>query len=90
MLSTSLNEFAAWLLGNRVSLSYGQIRVVVSLVSAAGFCLFVRYWLKDTVERLFAQLSTRSCSLLLTYPCVSLLVLFIGTRSEERRVGKEC
>lgn len=81
VLSTSLNEFAAWLLGNRVSLSYGQIRVVVSLVSAAGFCLFVRYWLKDTVERLFAQLSTRSCSLLLTYPCVSLLVLFIGTNT---------
>ena len=81
VLSTSLNEFAAWLLLNRVSLTYGQISVVVSLVSAAGFCLFVRYFLKDTVQRLFAQLSKRSCSLLLTYPSVSLLVLFIGTNT---------
>lgn len=78
VLSTSLNEFAAWLLGSRVPLSYGQICVAVSLVSAAGFCLFVRLWLKGTVDSLFSQLSTRSCSLLLTYPSVSLFVLFIG------------
>ena len=68
VLSTSLNEFAVWLLLHRVSLTYGQISVVVSLVSAAGFCLFVRYWLKDTVQRLFAQLSKRSCSLLSSLP----------------------
>ena len=81
VLSTSLNEFAVWLLLHRVSLTYGQISVVVSLVSAAGFCLFVRYWLKDTVQRLFAQLSKRSCSLLLTYPSVSLLIMSIGTNT---------
>lgn len=81
VLSTSLNEFAAWLLGNRVSLSYGQICVMVSLVSASGFCVFVHFWLRDTVDRLFAQLSTRSCSLLLTYPSVTLFVLFIGSNT---------
>ena len=81
VLSTSLNEFAAWVLGSRVPLSYGQICVLVSLVSAAGVCLFVRFWLRDAVDRLFSQLSTRSCSLLLTYPCVSLVVLAIGTNS---------
>ena len=31
VLSTSLNEFAVWLLLHRVSLTYGQISVVVSL-----------------------------------------------------------
>lgn len=81
VLSTSLNEFAAWLLGNRFPLSYGQICVMVSLVSAAGFCLFVHFWLRGTVDSLFAQLSTRSCSLLLTYPSVTLFVLFIGSNT---------
>lgn len=78
VLSTSLNEFAAWLPGTRSLLSYGQICVIVSLISAAGFCVFVRLWLKETVDSLFAQLSIRNCSLLLTYPSVSLVVLLIG------------
>lgn len=81
VLSTSLNEFAAWVLGSGFSLSYGQICVIVASISAAGFCVFVRFWLKDTVDSLFSQLSTRSCSLLLTYPGVFLVVLAIGTSS---------
>lgn len=81
LLSTSLNDFAAWVLGSGFSLSYWQICTVVSLVLAAGFCLLVRFWLKDTVNSLFSQLSTHSCSLLLTYPSVSLVVLALGTGS---------
>lgn len=82
LLSTSLNDFAAWgVLGRGLSLSYGQICVIVALISAAGFCVFVRFRLKDTVDSLFSQLSTRSCSLLLTYPSVFLVVLAIGTNS---------
>lgn len=73
-MNSRLGQAAA----NRVSLTYGQISVVVSLVSVTGFCLFVRYFLKDTVQAPFAQLSKRSCSSLLTYPSVSLLVLFIS------------
>lgn len=81
VLSTSLNEFAAWLLRGWGFLSYGQVCVTVSLLWACGFCLFVRFWLKDTVGQLFDQLSRRSCSLLLTYPSVSLIILFIGNNT---------
>ena len=52
--------------------------MIVSLIFAAGLCLFVRFWLKSVVEQLFSQLSNRSGTLLLTYPSVSLVILFIG------------
>lgn len=81
VLSTSLNEFAAWMLKGHVSLTYGQICVAVSLLWACGFYVFVRFWLRDKVDRLFDQLSRRSCSLLLTYPSVSLFILFIGNNT---------
>lgn len=78
VLCAPVNELAAWALDGRVGLSAAQIGVIVSLVSAVGFCLFVRFWLKAVVEQLFAQLSNRSGSLLLTYPSVSLIILLIG------------
>ena len=81
VLSASLNEFAAWILKGHVSLTYGQICVAVSLLWACGFYVFVRFWLRDKVNRLFDQLSRRSCSLLLTYPSVSLFILFIGNNT---------
>lgn len=81
VLSASLNEFAAWILKGHVSLTYGQICVAVSLLWACGFYVFVRFWLRDKVDRLFDQLSRRSCSLLLTYPSVSLFILFIGNNT---------
>lgn len=81
VLSTSLNEFAAWLLKGWVCLPYGQVCVLVSLLWACGFGLLVRVWLKGTVDQLFGQLSRRSCSLLLTYPLVSLFILFIGNNT---------
>lgn len=81
VLSAPLNELAAWALSGRMWLTYGQISVIVSLLSAVGFWLFVRFWLKAVVEQLFAQLSSRSCSLLLTYPSVSLVILLIGVNT---------
>ena len=78
VLSLPLNEIAARALAGRTGLTLGQIGVIVSLIFAAGFCLFVRFWLKSVVEQLFSQLSNRSGTLLLTYPSVSLVILFIG------------
>ncbi len=78
VLCAPLYRFAAWALATRSGLTYGQICVIVSLGLAAGFCLLVRFWLRGAVEQLFAQLSSRSCSLLLTYPSISLVILFIG------------
>ena len=40
----------------RTGLTLGQIGVIVSLIFAVGFCLFVRFWLKSVVEQLFSQL----------------------------------
>lgn len=78
VLFTSLDEFAAWIIRGRTALSYGEICVAVSLLCACGFYVFVSFWLKRVAGQLFAQLSRRSCSLLLTYPSVSLFVLFVG------------
>lgn len=81
VLSLSLNEFAAWFMRSWKALSYAQVGALASLLWACCFCLFVRCWLKHVTARLFDQLSRRSCSLLLTYPCVSLFILFIGNNT---------
>lgn len=81
VLSTSLNEFAAWLMKDWGILSYGQVGVLVSLFWACGFCLFVQFWFRNVTTQLFDQLSRRSCTLLLTYPAVSLFILFIGNNT---------
>uniref|UniRef100_UPI000ABD4555 hypothetical protein n=1 Tax=Clostridium sp. NkU-1 TaxID=1095009 RepID=UPI000ABD4555 len=79
VLSMSLNEFAASVLGRSIFLSYGQICVIVSLLSACGFYIFVRCWLKDMTSQLFIQLSKRSNLLLTAYPAISLAISLFGT-----------
>ncbi|EXG84614.1 hypothetical protein K413DRAFT_1366 [Clostridium sp. ASBs410] len=79
ILSMSLNEFAASVLGRSIFLSYGQICVIVSLLSACGFYFFVRCWLKDMTSQLFIQLSKRSNLLLTAYPAISLTISLFGT-----------
>lgn len=81
VLSTSLNELIAWALLDRTELTYSQICVLVSALSAFGFYLGVRLWMKAAVKRLFAELSVRASTLLLAYPTVSLLLLFVGTKT---------
>ncbi len=78
-LSSSLNAFAAWVLEDIWLLSDLQIGVIVSLISACGVYLFVRFWLKDVTERLFSQLTSRSCLLLIGYPAAALVIILYGT-----------
>ena len=78
-LSMSLNEFAASVLGKSIFLSYSQICVIVSLLSACGFYLFVRYWLRTMTGQLFIQLSRRSHLLLASYTAISLAISLFGT-----------
>lgn len=80
-LSTSLNEFIVWTLLGRTGLTYFQICVIVSTLSALGFYLGVRLWMKPVVKRLFTELSVGASTLLLAYPMVSLLLLFVGTNT---------
>lgn len=79
VLSMSLNEFAASVLGKSMFFSYGEICVAVSFLSACGFCIFVTYWLKEMTDRLFTQLTSRSCILLAAYPAIALTVSLFGT-----------
>ncbi len=79
VLSMSLNEFAASVLGKSIFLSYSQICVIVSFLSACGFYAFVRYWLKSRTGQLFVQLSRRSHLLLASYPAISLAISLFGT-----------
>lgn len=79
VLSMSLNEFAASVLGKSIFLSYSQVCVIVSLLSACGFYLFIRYWLKDRSSQLFTQLPKRTHLLHAAYPAISLAVLLFGT-----------
>ncbi|WP_312939640.1 GHKL domain-containing protein [Oscillibacter sp.] len=79
VLSDSLNELIAWALLGRTELTYSQICVIVSALSAFGFYLGIRLWMKEAVKRLFAELSVRAPTLLLAYPTISLLLLFVGT-----------
>lgn len=81
VLSASLNELIAWALLGRTELTYAQICVIVSALSAFGFYLGVRLWMKEAVRRLFTELSVRASTLLLAYPTVSLLLLFVGTKT---------
>ena len=81
VLSTSLNEFIVWALLGRTELTYSQICVIVSTLSALGFYLGVRLWMKPVVRRLFTELSIGAATLLLAYPMVSLLLLFVGTNT---------
>lgn len=78
VLATSLNEFIVWALPGGTGLTYAQICVIVSVPSALGFYLAVRFWMKSTVERLFTELSVGASTLLLAYPTISLLLLFVG------------
>lgn len=52
VLSASLNELIAWALLGRTELTYSQICVIVSALSAFGFYLGVRLWMKAAVKRL--------------------------------------
>lgn len=79
VLSMSLNEFAASVLGESMFFSYSQICVLVSFLSACGFCIFVRYWLKSKISQLFLQLPKRSHLLLVTYPGMFLSISLFGT-----------
>lgn len=79
VLSMSLNEFAATVLGKSIFLSYSQICVIVSFLSACGFYIFVRYWLRTMTGQLFIQLSRRSHLLLASYPAISLAISLFGT-----------
>lgn len=78
-LAVSLNEFFAWMLRAWIFLSYRQVCMIVTLVSACGFYFFVRFWLKDTANQLFSRLSVGSCSLLLTYPVIGLVIIWFGS-----------
>ncbi|MBS5062614.1 MAG: sensor histidine kinase [Hungatella hathewayi] len=78
-LSNSLNAFAAWVLRGAGNLTSLQVGVIVSFLSACGVYLFVRFWLKEVTERLFAQLTSRSCLLLLGYPAAALGIILYGT-----------
>ncbi|MEA4993391.1 MAG: GHKL domain-containing protein [Oscillibacter sp.] len=81
VLSASLNELIAWALLGRTELTYSQICVIVSALSAFEFYLGVRLWMKEAVRRLFTELSVGASTLLLAYPTVSLLLLFVGTKT---------
>ncbi len=81
VLSASLNELIAWALLGRTELTYSQICVIVSALSAFGFYLGVRLWMKAAVKRLLTELSVRASTLLLAYPTISLLLLFVGTNT---------
>lgn len=78
-LSNSLNAFAAWVLKDAGTLSYLQVGVMVSFLSACGVYFFVRFWLRDVTDRLFAQLTSRSCLLLIGYPAAALAIILYGT-----------
>lgn len=78
VLSVSLNEFVSWMLESRVNLSHSQICVMVSIFSACGFYVFVRFWLQDAADQLFTQLSRWSCTLLLAYPAIALVIIMFG------------
>lgn len=81
VLSVSLNELIAWALHGRTALTYFQICVIVSTLSALGFYIGVRLWMKPIAKRLFTELSIRAATLLLGYPMVTLLLLFVGTNT---------
>ena len=81
VLATSLNEFAVWMLRRQVDLSYGQVRVIVSLVTACGYYVLVQFWLKNRVNRLFHQLSMKNAALLVVFPSIFLGILFIGVNT---------
>ncbi len=81
VLATSLNEFAVWMLRRQVDLSYGQVRVIVSLVTACGYYVLVQFWLKNRVNKLFHQLSMKNAALLVVFPSIFLGILFIGVNT---------
>ena len=78
VISVSFNEFFAWVLRKNTFLTYKQICLIVSLVSACIFYLFVYKWLKKNVITIFSQLTAKYESLLLVYPLLALIIMFIG------------
>lgn len=78
VLANSFNAFGAMAFRHVLPLSYGQICVIVSVVSATGFYLGVNNWLKPVAEQLFQQLSRRSCTLLVTYPAAMAGIILLG------------
>lgn len=48
------------------------------MISACGFYVFVRFLLQDAADQLFTQLSRRSCTLLLAYPAIALVIIMFG------------
>lgn len=79
VLSSSLNEFVAWLFKDVGDLSYIQVGALVSVVTACWVYVLVRCWLKEVTNRLFDQLTFRSGILLLGYPAAALALMGYGT-----------
>ena len=78
VISVSFNEFFAWILRNNGVFTYKQICLIVSIFSACLFFIFVQKWLKRNVILLFSQLIAKYESLLLAYPLLALIIMFIG------------
>ena len=78
VLANSLTLFCVLFWGAAGPLTRAELGVLVSFLSACGFVLAMRLWLRGAAARLFTQLSPRSCTLLLAYPAIALLVLLLG------------
>lgn len=78
VISVSFNEFFAWVLRKNSVLTYKQICLIVSLISACIFFVFVYKWLRKNVLTIFNQLVARYESLLIVYPLLALIIMFIG------------
>lgn len=77
-ITFSINAFSVWCLNSYLPLSSMEIQVLASFIWAVIIYIYIFFNVRPVLNHLFEQFSLQRCTLLIAFPTVSLILLFLG------------